>query len=648
MQDRAITAIGQLELATKKDLAPWQLYVENMQPGKEYPMLLVCFEQGSPEGPLQYAGVDIERVDDSIAQRYAYRKGSASGGDVTPSTKAGDMAKKMAKVTESRLPALVAAAKTHAQAEVALFTAMLALMVQHQSNITHALTGLYQGLDKKEQNMAGISIRVTEGGTHHYLAHYKAAQHLLQAHGIEGKWKKYGAVSKAANKRCSVCLQLKPEVMGFASPFKYATIDKPGFVSGYFKQARNWANYPICHSCALQMEMGKRYMYRRLKRLFYGRWFFMLPKTVMPSDDASLKKALKHIELMEQQVQKNKLLGRREDHMMRLLGGADNYFSMNLMFYEEHATTKAITIKLMLEEVLPSRFRLLFETLPAQMAGHPLYRNALYNNKTKTHSHLAWSFGHLVHFWDVAQDPKRTDFYAITQKVFMGRPLAMTEVYSRFMERLRKNYTDGLSSNKYAEPNYIAVRKAHMVLRYLRALGIVPQPHTRNTQQNHHTPMEDTHNGPGQAQSQQKAKPKAKGFDMALFTSFVANNADFLDTNAKAGTFAFGVLVRLLLNIQQRELGSTPFSKKFKGYRLGYKDLERLYLEALDKLNQYMGFYAYNDLREYVGAHFTANSHLLASADPNEVSFYFVAGIELGRQFRTEAEATNGNGTTQA
>ncbi len=632
MQDRAITALGQLELATKKDQPRWQHFIDDMHWNEVFPMLLVCFEQHTEGGQLQlaYTGVDIEQVDDAIAQRYAYRKGSAKGGDVTPTTKAGAMGKKLKTMIENSLPALVATAQTHASNEVAVFTAMLSQLQQHKAAMVEALTALHQEVAKEKRNMACISVRVTEGGTHRYLAHYTAVQHLLDTVGTSGKWQKYGEKSKANDKDCSICLQQKPEVLGFASPFKYATVDKPGFVSGYFNQKRNWANYPVCTDCALELEVGKRQIYRHLKRVFYGRRFFMLPKTAMPGQTAHLKKALKHIGHIQERVQQTTLMGRREDYMMRLLGGADNYFSMNLMFYDEHPTTKAITIKLMLEEVLPSRFRLLFETLPNQLAGHPLYHNAVYHSKTKTYSTLAWSYGHLVHFWDVQQDAKRTDFYAMTQKVFMGRPMTMAEVYARFMERLRQNHTDALTA-RYAEPNHLAVRKAHMVLRYLRALGIVPPPNTSNNQ-NQPIPMEDNHHHDG-------AALKKKGFEMALFTDFVGSNADFLDADYKAGTFALGVLVRLLLNIQQRELGSTPFSKKFKGYHLGYKDLERLYLEALDKLNQYKGFYVYEELRAYIGEHFAAKSHLLGPADPNELSFYFVAGIELGRLFRTEAEA---------
>lgn len=38
MQDRAIAAIGEWQMETKKALEPVDLYIENMYPGKDYQM----------------------------------------------------------------------------------------------------------------------------------------------------------------------------------------------------------------------------------------------------------------------------------------------------------------------------------------------------------------------------------------------------------------------------------------------------------------------------------------------------------------------------------------------------------------------------------------------------------------------------------
>ena len=64
MQDKAIAAIGKLQLQDKKDLEPVDLYIENMFPGKDWQMLLLVFEITETNGELScnYKGIDIEKV----------------------------------------------------------------------------------------------------------------------------------------------------------------------------------------------------------------------------------------------------------------------------------------------------------------------------------------------------------------------------------------------------------------------------------------------------------------------------------------------------------------------------------------------------------------------------------------------------------
>jgi len=97
-----------------------------------------------------------------------------------------------------------------------------------------------------------------------------------------------------------------------------------------------------------------------------------------------------------------------------------------------------------------------------------------------------------------------------------------------------------------------------------------------------------------------------------------------------------GILVRLLLNIQQRDLKNTPFEKKLKGYHVNADLLKNIYIEALEKISQYQGYYAYSNFREFINTHFLLNAHALRGVSNNEISFYFVAGMEFGGQFKNK------------
>ena len=60
-----------------------------------------------------------------------------------------------------------------------------------------------------------------------------------------------------------------------------------------------------------------------------------------------------------------------------------------------------------------------------------------------------------------------------------------------------------------------------------------------------------------------------------------------------------------------------------------------VYTEALDKIQKYQkSFYVYNGLREILNRYFVVNSHELHKMTNNELSFYFVAGLELGKRFK--------------
>ena len=91
MQDKAIAAIGEWQFQENKHLEPVDLYIENMFPDKDYQILILIFEFCDDYGKriCRYRGIDIEKVsaDNKNYTKYAYRKGSARGGDITPTTK---------------------------------------------------------------------------------------------------------------------------------------------------------------------------------------------------------------------------------------------------------------------------------------------------------------------------------------------------------------------------------------------------------------------------------------------------------------------------------------------------------------------------------------------------------------------------------
>lgn len=624
MQDQAVIEIGRVK--GNKKAKPYQNFIQNLFPGKNYDMILAvfAFSKESENYKCEFRKVDFESASEKNYLQFAYRKGSARGGDITFTTKFGDIDKKFKIFYPKQVKDIIAFAKSKEEfEEESIFNALKNCLEKSGEEVKLKLEELYNSLDKKKQMSSGFSVRF-EGLEHkEYLEGFKSVQKLLLKVGTEGKSEKYKVISEGHDELCSICTGKKPVLHGFASPFKYSTVDKTGLVSGFFKQKNNWKNYPICSDCALDFELGQKYVTQKLSKYFYGKNYYIIPKISVGSNPTLLKGALNILEDLEYKEKEGEKVATREDYLMKKIGKEEdghNQFALNLLFYEENQTTKAIKIKLLLEEIFPSRFRTLFIDVPKLVNANPIYKEAITIKKEKRD--LEFSFRILKTFFD-------KDFYEIIQTVFLGSPLSQELLFAKVMHLIRVNYNKSKTSDGFVEPTKWTVLKAMMMFAYLKELNIIPK---NKTSKNMEKPND-------QVLSEAGKDNKTSAFDDGAFRNFVEANKDFfdLDSGYKAGIFAVGVLVRQVFNWQSRNLeGNTPFEKKLKGYHLNGDILKNIYMEALEKLSNYASFHAYMGLRNFINEYFILNSHKLNQISNNELSFYFVAGLEFGNQFKTQ------------
>lgn len=629
MQDQAIVEIGKV-LGAKKE-KPYQNFIEDMFPGKNYDMILAIFRfEKVGDGFLcHFENIDTEKASEKNYLKFAYRKGSARGGDITFTTKFGDIDKKFKTFYPKQVNDIIAyAEQINASEELKIFIALKDCLDKAGDIAKQKLKDIYDSLDKASQLSAGFSIRFQGIDSKFYLEDFTTIQKLLYQVGTSGKSEKYKVLSEGYNELCSICMHEKPILHGFASPFKYATVDKTGLVSGFFKQVNNWKNYPICSDCALEFEFGKNYVAQKLSKYFYGKSYFIIPKLVVGNNPRLLKKALTILEDLAYKPKEGEKIASGEDYLMRKIGQEEvgnNLYSLNLLFYEENQTTKAIKIKLFLEQVFPSRFRTLFVEVPKVVNAKSIFKGAI--KKKKEVQDLQFSFGILKTFFE-------KDFYEIIQTVFMGLPISEDLLYEKFMNVIRANYNRAQTSDGFVEPMRWTILKTIMTLAYLSELDIIPKHKSSIIMELPNDQLEPLGD----------QKEKSSAFDDQAFRDFVEKNKDLFDLGSgyKAGIFAVGVLVRQVFNFQAANLeGNTPFEKKLKGYNLNPDILKNVYLEALEKINNYASFYAYQGLRSYINEYFTLNSHKLGQISNNELSFYFVAGLEFGNQFKTQKSNNN-------
>ncbi len=619
MQDKAIAQIGHWQLEQNRDLDPVDLYIETLFPGKDYQMLLLVFEITSDNGELacEYKGIDIEKVkkDSTRYRKYAYRKGSARGGDVTITTKLSNPAdKKLQNIKEAQLKKLTSSKHPDAQ----LFKLIEGEFLKNETLIGSDVESYFGSASKEEQTTTGISLRIHKERDL-YLNDFELVRNILLDSGSEKKYDHNGTQSRTNNSVCSVTSEVADDIYGFAAPFKYSSPDKPGFISGFFNKEKFWRNYPVSSKEALALEYGKKYIKQHLTGYFYGHEFLFVPHPIISSSNDELEMI---VELLKDAfaTARDKKMSKEErseaeEYVQKMIAGQENYFYLDMLFYSEDKKTEAISIEMMLEEVLPSRFNKLFIEVPERVNRNPLFKNAIVIKKVE--QDLKFSFG-------IVSDIFGDKFLDIVQRIFLGKPISKAFLFERVIAVIRKNYNEAKTQDKWTEPAGWTVLKAILLINYLQELTII--------ENNKNYKYMDTI----------VTEKKSSRFNLDGFNQFVKENESFLDSDIKVGIFAVGVMVRFLFDIQHANLSNTPFENKLRGYKLNPELLMQVYTEALDKIQKYQkNFYVYGDLREVISHYFVTKKQELVSLSNNELSFYFVAGLEMGRKFKNEKEENN-------
>jgi len=621
MQDKAIIEIGKLKGDKKAE--PYQNFVENMFPGKNYDIIVAVFRLAKNKGnyTCEFDKIDIDAVSKKNYMQYAYRKKKGSGGNFTFTRKISET-----KTLSSTLLKQVkyAKGKFSNHPNIVIWDALQVWIEDNEQFFLNKVTLAVSKYNPKK-DAVGFTIVFVIDGEKKYLEDIALIKDILLWAGNEGKSFKYDLISESKDKICSICNQIKPLVHGFASPFSFATVDKTGFVSGFFKQKNNWKNYPICSDCALDFELGQKHVVQYLSKNFYRKSYYIIPKLVVGSNPELLDEALEVLEEVNYKESGKKTIKRNEEYLMQEIAnkeGDKNRYVLNLLFYEENPTTKAIKIKLFLEEILPSRFRTLFVTVPNKINENRIFIDAITIKKEK--QDLQFSFGIVKSFFG-------DSFFDIIQKIFMGIRISEKALFANFIHLIRINYNKSQTSDGFVEPTKWTVLKAVMLLNYLQNLEIITKNKTLKN-------MEEQKNQDVSAIDDSKKEPV---FNKEVFDKFLKENEDFLNTKVKIGVFSVGIYIRFLLNLQYANMNkSMPFEKKLRGYNLNAELLKKLYLEAKHKISQFIktgGFYTYKNLREEViNEYFFKNEHKLLELTDDQLSFYFVAGLEFATQFKNE------------
>jgi len=286
---------------------------------------------------LIFKDVDMEEFRQKYLLKYLYRRGSSSGADVTPTSKyAGDMKKTFKKKIVRSIQDITKEGKnlgldSDEQERVQMICDVLS---SNEDSITKRLIERSEEIEKAEG--AIITLVFLENGKKQYIGDIDLFQKVLSSKAREKYFKQYGKEALGNNQMCSVCLKERAEVYGFVNTYNFYTVDKPGFVTGGFKQQDAWKNYPVCFECAGSLELGKKYLNENLRFNFYGFRYLLIPRfftdRIMEDsldvlEDMSDRRATEMIQTGFDQTYINRLTY-AEDEILNLISQEKDYVSL--------------------------------------------------------------------------------------------------------------------------------------------------------------------------------------------------------------------------------------------------------------------------------------------------------------------------------
>lgn len=585
--------------------------IENPNSNGKYKHVLVIVLKEELDG-YSFDRVELEGMKDYINYLYKGKKGNST--DATPTCKITEMEKtfnkKFLRWFDKYEDYSISEEDKHSL--MLMGTAINA----EKNKILSDLVEKYSHRNPGENGI--ITLGIEQDGTMNYLNNCPTFRNIL-LNNNEKFYKRYGAESLGRNATCSICKRVKDEVYGFAIPWTFHTFDKPGFIAGGFNVTESWKDTPICSECATNLEMGKKYIEERLDFSFYGFRYLLVPKLALGGDFQDVL----HILGGKDQKKKQNLSGEvrksitsDEEEIFDIVQDMKDFISNSLVFYKKDQSSYRIL--LLIEGILPSRLRTLFVAKENVDKRFGAYSNLLLSEAQREKIHLEFNFGVVRRFFPQESKNRTFDkiFLEIVNKTFVGDPIDYYLIINFVMRKIRDEFINSRQTK-------ILTLNGLLLLHFLEELNLF-----RNYKEDEGD-MDET--------GKLKSIANLEGLTMEQKVERIFDaNKSFFTSDAKKATFLEGVLAQKLLNIQWRDKKATPFRTKLHGLKMNETLIKRLLPEIQNKLEEYGKNY-YRDLESIIAQHF-----ILAGVDwketDDELSFYFVLGMDMQKLFKNEKE----------
>lgn len=606
----AIADLGKYERHKNPNLSPFDIWLEDSyDDGKNGHLLLIVFEK--EDSNWRYKEVDYRQNGTALKSKLLYKRSAPRGCDKTPTAK---VAKSLTTTFNQKIKGWFETYRESSYLSDDENIFLKNILTAMETDKQRILSDLEAKANQLENKGIVLSVQFIEDDRSTLIGDYSFFSKFITEESKEGykyskTFKKY---SFSNNDVCSICKKTKEEVFGYFTTLKFYNVDKPGMVSGGFRQDQSWKNYPVCLDCALDIEKGISTMEESLDFSLYGGLkYYLIPKIM---NDASKFDIISDIQAMQKTIKINNKdrpsITGAENDLFDLLKDVDNHASFNLIFYEK-PQKEVFRILANIEEVLPSRLRKLFE-VKADVDNLVFIKTPEKDGKCI----FSFHFGAIRNFFpnDKKHGNHNKPFLQIVNNIFCGESIDYHYVLSHVMQRIREAYISNEDN-----PWYQAIL-SFMLLIYLNKLEVLT-----------------INNG----------DPKV--MDQSFYQSFVItsgdefeekaglffdNFIDFFRSDVQKSIFLIGVLTKFLLNIQSVERNATPFWSKLKGLKMDSRDMVGLLPVIVEKLEQYQANY-YKHLEMLISKLLiSSGDHSRWNVPLDEMNYIFVLGMNLSDYFK--------------
>ncbi len=288
-----------------------------------------------------------------------------------------------------------------------------------------------------------------------------------------------------------------------------------------------------------------------------------------------------------------------------------------MIFYKKEQSSYRIL--LLIEGIFPSRLRALFKAKEKVDEIFKIYNDLILGEGQRENHQLVFNFGVLRRFFPSESKNRTFDkiFLEMVDKIFVGDQISYYLLIDFIMSKVREAFIKGYSTK-------ITSLNGFLLLHYIEKLILFKAKNAEmkdmNEQEREVLRIEELESLP---------------LELRIERFFEANKA-FFNSDSKKATFLEGVLTQKLLNIQWRDKNATPFRNKLHGLKMNEALIKRLLPKIQIKLEEYDKNY-YRQLEEIIANHFVSSGINWKEGD-DELSFYFVLGMDLHKLFKNSTE----------